>query len=177
VAYNVGRGGRVRLPPQTVWENERVLPRAFVVPRARPLSPRAEVLQTLKAADFRAVVFLEGYDGDPGGSGSFRAAEVINYRPNRVEVKVGAGEKGFLVLTDVWYPGWKCTVDGEEVPVYRADYVFRAVPVGPGEHEVVFCFEPDSYRVGRLVTRIALAVLPALVLVLAVWGRCRRRQP
>jgi uncharacterized membrane protein YfhO len=135
------------------------------------------VLQTLKAADFRAVVFLEGYDGDPGGSGSLRAAEVVSYRPNRVEVKVGPGPGGFLVLTDVWYPGWKCTVDGEEVPVYRADYVFRAVPVGPGEHYVVFRFEPDSYRVGRLVTRIALAVLPALVLVLAAWGRLRRRKP
>ena len=68
-------------------------------------------------------------------------------------------------------------MDGEEVPVYRADYVFRAVAVGPGEHNVVFRFEPDSYRVGRLVTRIALAVLPVLVLVLAAWGRRRRDQP
>ena len=48
-----------------------------------------------------------------------------------------AGSGGWLVVNDCWVPGWTARVDGSEAPVLRADYAFGAVPVPPGEHEVV----------------------------------------
>jgi uncharacterized membrane protein YfhO len=77
-------------------------------------------------------------------------------------------------LTDVWYPGWVCEVDGEPAQVYRADYAFRAVGVTAGTHTVVFRFEPASYRRGRLVSLCALGAVAVCVLVLAVLGWLRR---
>jgi hypothetical protein len=174
VAYNIAPGGWQEFPPYTVYENEHALPRAFVVPRARPLPPRSEVLRALKSTDFRATVLLEGYEDEATPvtpSAAFRPADVRSYLPNRVEVHADTEAPGFLVLTDVWYPGWTCTVDGEPATVYRANYVFRAVALPAGVHEVVFRFEPASYRLGKRITWAALAAVPALLLLL--WFRTR----
>src|SRR5262249_42711646 len=68
-----------------------------------------------------------------------------------------------LVLTDVWYPGWTCTIDGQPAPLHRANFLFRAVAIPAGEHEVVFTFAPVSYRWGQRITMAALALVVGLV--------------
>jgi hypothetical protein len=156
-------GGRQPLPPYTVYENATVFPRAFVVHRARPMPPRDEALAALTAADLRTEVLLEDYDETAEGSTptETRSARISDYRPNRVTVDVGDGPAGWLVLADVWYPGWRCRIDGAEVPVRRADFLFRAVPVPAGRHDVVFTFAPESYRIGRLISLTTLGLLTA----------------
>ncbi len=160
-AYNFARGELRDLPPYEVLENQTVLPRAFVVPGAGWLK-QSEVLAELRNTDFKRLVLLEecqekwlyrGYKGN-----RFQEAAVKEYRPNLVRLEV-AGHLGTLVLTDVWYPGWKCKVDGIEVPMCRANYLFRAVQVeGSGNHEVVFTFEPRSYLIGRIVSGFTMTV-------------------
>ena len=49
------------------------------------------------------------------------------------------------MLSDVWFPGWKCTVDGQHAPIYRANFLFRAIAIPKGDHQVVFDFDPN-YR-------------------------------
>jgi uncharacterized membrane protein YfhO len=80
-----------------------------------------------------------------------------------VVVHVEGTRPGYLVLTDIWFPGWKCIVDEHSVPIYRADFLFRAVPVPAGEHEVVFTFAPRSYCCGRWITGLALAIAAAVL--------------
>jgi hypothetical protein len=165
-AYLVIAGGRQTLAPYTVYRNEDVFPRAFVVPHAQSL-PRDGVLAALRSADLRQTVFLEDWNGKPGEARSdgFRAGDVAESGPNRVVVKVKQGPGGFLVLADIWYPGWRCTVDGREAPLYRADYLFRAVELSEGEHTVVFTFDPLSYRYGRAISLATLLALPLLLLL------------
>ncbi len=169
-AYDFIGGGRRTLPPYTVYRNVTGLPRAFVVHRVRPMPSRGDVLAALTAADLRREVLLEG-DDTPAATdlpAAARTVEVTDYRPNRVTVAVGDGSDGWLVLADVWYPGWRCTVDGATVPVRRADFLYRAVLVPNGRHEVVFTFEPDSYRIGRQVSLAALGLTAAGLLVAVV---------
>jgi hypothetical protein len=175
VGYDFTSAGLRPLPPYTVYENTSAFPRAFVVPEARPLPERPQVLEALTATDLRECVLLEGWQGDarPGGPGAaFRPAEVVESVPNRVTVHVGPGPAGYLVLADVWYPGWRCAVDGRPAPLYCADYLFRAVELSEGEHAVVFSFEPAPYRLGRLLSGAALGLL------LLSWAAKRwRRRP
>jgi hypothetical protein len=174
-AYQVIAGGRQSLPPYALYRNKDVFPRAFVVYSARPLPARDLILPTLASADLRQTVFLEGWQGvEEGPTGQPRTARVVEYQPNRVLVKVDAGPAGYLVLADVWYPGWRCAVDGHDVPLYRGDYLFRAVELPEGEHVVAFTFEPESYRRGRLVSLVALAAVSALLLL--GWAANLRRK-
>jgi Bacterial membrane protein YfhO len=173
VAYNLGADMQ-RFPPYSIFENGQALPRAFVVPQAMPLPPRDQVFETLKTTDFRRTVLLEGYEGCSGGpAGRFAPATLVSYEANRVVVRAETETPGFLVLSDVWYPGWSATVDGKPVPVYRANYVFRSVGVPAGTHKVVFQFDPLSLRLGKWITLGALAALVLLwpLLVLREWRR------
>jgi hypothetical protein len=167
-AFNFARQGLDDLPPYVVLENraEAVFPRAFVVPEAKPLPEGPQVRTALKDTDFRRTVLLEDWQEEFATSFSastFREARVLEYQPNRIRLQVPNGGAGWLVLTDVWYPGWVCKVDGQDVPVHRANYLFRAVPVSAGSHDVVFRFEPRSYRIGRIISSSALLVV-AMVL-------------
>jgi hypothetical protein len=173
VGYDFTSAGLRTLPTYTVYENTAAFPRTFVVPQGRPLPERAEVLPALAATDFREEVFLEEWQGEPrpgGAEAGFREAEVVRYLPNEVTIRVPPGPAGFLVLTDPWYPGWHCTVDGDAARLYRADYLFRAVELPEGEHVAVFRFDPQSYRIGRAISLIALAACG----VVFTLGRKRR---
>jgi hypothetical protein len=175
-AYNFVAGGVCDLVPYTVYENADVLPRAFVVPEAAPLPPRDQVLAALRTTPFRRKVLLENFaaatEGPPAGE--FQTALIRKYEPNRVAVEVAAETPGYLVLADVWFPGWRCTVDGEPTPIHRANFLFRAVAVGAGRHEVVFTFAPDSYRRGKVISQVALALVIAISVLSRIVPALRR---
>jgi hypothetical protein len=170
-AYNFIQGGVRPLPPYTVYENDAVYPRAFVVPQTASLPAREEVLPALKATDLRKTALLEGYDGtatSAAAEGKFRPATLAEYRPNRVVVKVDDGPAGCLVLADAWFPGWTCTVDGRPAPLYRANFLFRGVPLVAGAHEVVFTFRPESFFRGRALSLAAVAIVLLVALIALV---------
>ncbi len=150
------------LPPYHVYENHGALPRAFVVAEAAPLPERSEVLTALKATDFRRRVLLEDFapaQAEGSASTGFRPAAVREYLPNRITLEVEPGPAGYLVLTDVWFPGWTCTVDSAPVPVHRANFLFRGVELPAGAREVVFAFAPTSYASGKTISLWSVAVL------------------
>jgi hypothetical protein len=173
--YSFEKGGVVPLAPHAIYENMEVFPRAFVVNRAEPLPPRERVLSALRTTDLRGTVFLEDWHGTTTVPVvPLRAAKSVDERPNRVVVHLDPGPAGYLVLTDVWYPGWRCSVDGQSTKLYRADYLFRAVDVPAGAREVVFTFEPASYQRGRMISLVALGVVLVLVTGVAVSRRFAR---
>jgi hypothetical protein len=166
-AFNFNAGGVRPLPQYTLEENTTVFPRAFVVPQAEALPQRPQVLEALRTTNFREKVFLEdlGSNEPHGASDSYRPATISLYQPNRIEIDVDGTEPGHLVLTDVWFPGWDCTVDGKPESVRRANFLFRSVPVEAGKHKVVFTFVPQSYRRGKVVSVTALILLLGLTLL------------
>jgi uncharacterized membrane protein YfhO len=74
-----------------------------------------------------------------------------------------------LVVADLWWPGWHVTVDGAERPIYRVDYLFRGVTVGPGRHLVRFWYRPVAFESGAVVTATT-------VVMLVLIGGLRRRR-
>jgi hypothetical protein len=175
VAYDFVAGGRRPLGSFALYENPDAFARAFVVPRARPL-PLKDVLDALKYTDLRQEALLENWanqDLEIVKTRKPRAATITKYQPNRVVVELQDGDSGYLVLTDVWYPGWSCTVDGVPESLYRADYLFRAAAVSAGRHEVVFTFSPYSYQVGKWISLSSLGVVAGIGVLGALW-RVRR---
>lgn len=66
-------------------------------------------------------------------------------------------------MSENYYPAWRATVDGRGVPVARADFTFIGVPLPTGARRVDLTFEQASYRLGRTLTLIAMALSVAMV--------------
>lgn len=98
-------------------------------------------------------------------------ATVIEDSGSSVVVEVDAHTDGFLVLLDLWYPGWRASVDGERTPILKANGFARAVPVSAGRHQVEFHYEPGSLRIGATLS----ALTAGFIVVVSLWSHCRQK--
>ncbi len=159
---------RLRTAAGRVLENQQALPRVFLVGAARRLPPDQAGLDRLarELADPLSVAYLEEpVDLPAQPAGPAGTARLVAETPTGLVIAVAASRPALLVVTDLDYPGWQATVDGLPAPIYRANYLFRAVPVPPGAHTVVMRFDPLSVRVGLAASLLTL--LGALVLLRA----------
>jgi len=89
--------------------------------------------------------------------------------PQRVELEVSLDVPGIVILADVFYPGWKLTIDGQPAPIYRVNRLMRGAAVEAGRYRLVYTYDPDSFRIGRLVSLAGLGILT--LLSLGLWLR------
>jgi hypothetical protein len=155
-----------------VYEREGWLPRAYAVPEARTLASPRQVLAALQLADFdaRREVLLEAAEEQteetPELAGPLRplvaSVRIVGEEPERLVIEAELNRPGHLVVSDSWYPGWRASVNGASVPIRRANYLFRSVPLPAGASRVVFEYAPASFRLGAIVSALAALALAAL---------------
>lgn len=153
-----------------IYENKDVLPRAFIVPRAKIIRHKDEILRELNSSTFnpKEYVILEEDTGIKSTFSSLRdsAVGITDYSANIVKLYADVSEPAFLVLLDTYYPGWKVYVDDKEDKIYRANYTFRAVRLGTGRHLIKFVYRPFSFIIGLNLTLFTLIVsLTAIILL------------
>jgi hypothetical protein len=164
-------------PDARIYRNPYAVPRAFLVDRQVVARGGDSALALLTSEGFptrtTAVTeeLLPGLATGTDGGRSPGSARLVEDERERVVVETDAARPALLVLTDSWYPGWKATVDGDEVPIHRVDYVQRGVSVPAGTHRVEFSYEPASVRAGFAVSGLALLTIAAATLL----GWRRRR--
>ncbi len=158
-----------------VYRNHDVLPRTFMVHKARAVQDDDEALQLLRRGDFEplseVLLATDQVRSSLFASSEVDTADLVTYDSQRVTVEVNTAADGYLVLTDAWYPGWQVRVDGQEAALLRADAIFRAVEVSAGQHVVEFVYAPQSFRVGVAISGAALLV------VLGMWLLLEKLQP
>ncbi|MFZ1947803.1 MAG: YfhO family protein [bacterium] len=152
--------------------NTDYLARAFLVERARffpdydgvlaymktgGFDPRREVLLGGEPAGGRPAEERPAGDAEPGRVGA------VKYRGNGLTVGVDARAKCYLVLSDVFYPGWRAFVDGKPAPLLRADYAFRAVEVEAGAHEVRMVYKPVLFTIGVVFSVAGMALVALMI--------------
>ena len=120
---------------------------------------------------------LEGFVPQPDSAATIR---LETYRPNRLTYKSHASTEQLAVFSEVYYqPGWKATIDGKEVPHFRADWVLRGMRVPAGEHTIVFEFRPSGYVTAAYIASYS-SFLILLLLIGAVgwsgWNYWRKRK-
>jgi hypothetical protein len=150
-----------------IYENPDVLPRAFIVHDASVLDD-SEAAEEIFQADFKPADRLILASGEPVHAGTAQRADenvqIVEYKPERLAMTVRANADGFVLLSDTWFPGWVARVDGAQMPIQRADLVFRAVRISPGEHHIEMEYQPESLRNGTIVSVLALLLVGILVL-------------
>lgn len=125
---------------------------------------------TQNQVDFVNEVILEAGDtSDEPLCSEHVPAEInlISSGPSKILLEVGNSHPGYLVIADVWYPGWQAKVDGNPTPILHANYLFRAVELPNGDqHEVVIAYQPKWFSWGVVVSGFALA---GLIILCAGW--------
>ena len=100
---------------------------------------------------------------------------ITAYEPNQLKYDVNSNKGGVIVFSEIYYPGWTTTVDGEPAELGRVNYILRALNVKPGKHEVVLSFFPKSVNTTESIAYVAYGIL-ILVVLGAVFMEYRRRQ-
>ena len=104
----------------------------------------------------------------PMAADSTASIELMAYEPNYLKYEVSSEKGGTVVFSEIYYPGWKSTIDGQEVAHGRANYILRAMNVPAGKHVVEFRFDPTSLHVTENIALIALGLLALLAIVVVV---------
>lgn len=97
------------------------------------------------------------------------------YEPNQLTYTVNSGKGGVVVFSEIYYPGWTATIDGQEAELGRVNYVLRALQVKPGKHEVVLSFFPKSVKTTETIAYLSYGVL-LLIIVAGVFFTLRDRR-
>jgi hypothetical protein len=157
IATDTARGG-LTLTRATTY-----LPRAYMVYDARVIPDSASIFRFMQSTSFEPsrTVVLESEPGvtitDTSSTTQWRA-HIESYTLNSMSIRVSTPRTGFLVMSEIYYPGWNAYVDGTPQTIMRANWNQRAIPLSAGEHQVDVIFESVPFRRGMWVTLATLTL-------------------
>jgi hypothetical protein len=157
-------GGEVR-------DLENGIPYAFLAPKGT-VKPEQSILPFMKSDEFeprRMVVFSKKPNqgllmGDPNRP-FVGSCEVLSHRAGEIRFRVSCNQPCYLVMSEIWYPGWVALTDGKEREVLCGNSIFRVVPVEEGNHEVTLFFVSWPFRVGGLISLVTVLGCACLLLL------------
>jgi hypothetical protein len=163
-----------------LYEIDKYLPRAFLAEKAVVIKNEKAIIEKLKEGDFEPAkeIILEEYISFPPIRLDAQTpidpvaqilqtdiVRILSYKPNRIIINAQVKDKPkFLVLTDTYYPGWKVLVDVKIDNLLRADYIFRAVYLQPGNHTVEFIYSPFSFKLGIFMSLLTGLIILTIII-------------
>jgi hypothetical protein len=152
-----------------VLENPATCPRAWLVHDVVVEPTHDGVFARLKDANFdpRRTAVVMGTPAQfpsPGAVGSTEQAVFDVYEPGHMEFRVHADSPAFVVLSEVNYPGWEVTLNGQPATTVRTDWMLRGLSVAAGDSRITLRYAPRSFVAGAILTLLTIvAALAAAV--------------
>lgn len=122
-----------------------------------------KALPFMKSEEFdphRMVVFEPeyGYESisQTEGENVNGSYSLLSYENETIRIKTSSDRTGYLVLSEIFYPGWQATVDGIKVPILCGNYIFRVIPLKKGEHDICLHFVSWPFRIGAMISLLTL---------------------
>lgn len=151
------------------WENRYANPYSYLAPRIRvvPDEPAArQRMKEIKLEEIREAMVEDpvglpqevasASSGQPLTEAETGSLDVVANIPGTIRVGLRADKTRLLVVNEAWSEGWRASVDDVETPIYRVNYIVQGVVVPPGQHEVVFHYDPPIFKVGLVVSGVSL---------------------
>ncbi len=176
-----------RMGGVNVYERRSALPRAYTVERVQVAPDQKSAIEVVRSPGFvpmQMAVVSGAVESLPGALlensraakienriALVRRSPIVNASSQEMVVDASCHKPCLAVLTDLDYPGWRAEVDGEATPIVRVNGMFRGVPLEPGEHRVVYRFEPDSLRWGLWIALFSSIVAALVALAKRRCGR------
>ena len=153
--------------PSYLYENLYFVPRAYVAGTSIFTTSPLETLSQMATPAFDAsenVILAAEPGGSPAvqGSGPAGRVEVTERQPNRVTLTAHLSRPGYVVLLDRYDSNWHARIDGREVPVLRANQLFRAVYTPAGRHALRFYYRQSGLLAGAVISALTCLLLASL---------------
>ena len=134
------------LEPCSLIRFDGALPRAKLFGHWQVQTNDAAALETLAKREFdpHASIIVNS-PITPATAALGQAAgnvSITDYSPKEIRLAAQATAESVLLLNDHWSPHWRVTVDGQPAELLRCNSVMRGVRLSPGDHDVVFRFQP-----------------------------------
>ncbi len=177
------------MPTHAVVQLRDYLGKATFIPHAEVIPDETKLLERLKNPNWnpRDTILLAGEPPAPPPAATPTTdipkdpqIALHSYTPTEIVVDVIVAQPGYLLINDQYDPDWKTDVNGHPMPLLRADYIFRAVPIPAGYSTITMRYIAH-YRLAGLnlnATAVNLFSDAALLisLLLAAWALWSRRQ-
>ena len=99
--------------------------------------------------------------------GNVSQVELVSYAPNKLKYNVSSEKGGVVVFSEIYYPGWTATIDGQKAELGRVNYILRALNVEKGKHTIELTFDPQSVHTTETIATVSFAVLLILIALIA----------
>ena len=99
--------------------------------------------------------------------GNVSQVELVSYAPNKLKYNVSSEKGGVVVFSEIYYPGWTATIDGQKADLGRVNYILRALNVEKGKHTIELTFDPQSVHTTETIATVSFAVLLILIALIA----------
>jgi len=166
-----------------IYENQSAFGRWFFVDRVKWCTDGEDALQYIKlhANEMSNTVVLEDFQLKQFEDVFEKIHQGQSYRPSTtferggvikalgpvgklttesaLDLQVEVSAPCLMVISDLYYPGWNAFLDGINCPIYRADYIFRAVQVPAGKHHIRFEYQPKSFFAGSAIFAITISMI------------------
>ena len=94
---------------------------------------------------------------------------LVKYVPNHLTYKSYTTRAQLVVFSEIYYAdGWHATIDGKDMPYFRANYLLRAMVVPAGDHQIEFTFAPESFT--RVENLSVVALIGLILLIVFAFG-------
>ena len=114
--------------------------------------------------------------GEAVVQGNTSIVQLESYEPNELSYDVNSDKGGILVFSEIYYPGWTATVDGQPVELGRVNYVLRAMNVKAGKHAVTLSFKPASLNRTETIAYVSYTILLLAVAIGVVMMYRKKKQ-
>jgi hypothetical protein len=153
------------------------MPRAFLAQEVVNATDERDMFEKVAHHNVRptAVALNVGNGPDASSNSPQDQATVREARAGSLAVNTISADRRYLVVSEVWHPGWRATIDGVPASLYRTDIALMGVWVPPGSHEVRFSFRPPGWTL-RLTLAYLCSGLTATLLALGARKATKRRR-
>lgn len=147
--------------------NPDALPRVWLTDTFVVVNDRREILARLSDPnfDYRRIAILEKVpeplpepDSLPAGS-----ITIVQRQPEKLTLRAELKRTALLMISEIFYPDWRATIDGQPAEILRADYCLRALSLPAGTHTVVLYYDRQLLNIGIFISTLSLLAVFAIL--------------
>jgi hypothetical protein len=156
----------VRTGPVYVYRNDRFLARAFFISNVVSAPSEEEMDRAVQKADLRETAIVDALaPAGPSVADAGDDIEISGSAAGRLVVAARNAHRRFLVISEVWHPGWRAAVDGRAAPLYQTDIALQGLWLEPGAHTIDLRYWPPGLTAGSVATVLTCLAVPGLLLI------------